>query len=80
MLIWRQNHIQEFLQEMLRNEGLGEHRHGATCATCREPIRIPEVDSDPGLIRCQDCHGDFVECVPCCLGRHINLPLHRPQV
>lgn len=88
MLIWRQGHIQEFLQEMLRHEGLGEHRHGATCATCREAIPIPppstttEHPSDAAseLIRCQDCHGDCVECISCCLKRHKGLPLHRTQV
>lgn len=88
MLIWRQGHIQEFLHELLRHEGLGEHRHSAVCATCHEHIPIPPPststedlsDTTSWLIRCQDCHGDFVECVTCCLKRHMELPLHRTQV
>lgn len=86
MLAWRQGHITEFLREMLRHDGLGEHRHSATCATCREPIGIPsqsnEVlpDTISGLTRCQDCCGDCIECAPCCLQRHARLPLHRTEV
>ncbi|KAF7968026.1 hypothetical protein HWV62_32158 [Athelia sp. TMB] len=119
MLIWRQGHITEFLHELIRHEGLREHRHGAVCATCRKPVPIPqprspgdEADDDetadneaadnepadnekvgdevsddeacsdtppPGLMRCEDCFGDCVECVSCCLERHARLPLHRTK-
>lgn len=88
MLVWRQGHIQDFLHELIRHEGLGEHRRCATCVTCREDIHIPPslsstediLNTTSGPIRCQDCHGDFVECATCCLKRHELLPLHRTQV
>ena len=84
MLIWRTNHITEFLHELIRLDGLGEHQHGPTCSTCLKSIPIPSpstpAGTTTGLLRCQDCHGDCVECVSCCLKRHARLPLHRTQV
>jgi hypothetical protein len=85
MFSWKE-YTNEFLQVLLRHEGLPS----ATCATCHNaPIYPPGLmeatsrthqPTGPYLIRCQDCHGGFVECVSCSTTRHANLPLHNLQV
>ncbi|KAF7964913.1 hypothetical protein HWV62_1753 [Athelia sp. TMB] len=44
MQIWKADHVTEFLREFLRRDGLGEHRHGPVCATCKEPIPLPDTE------------------------------------
>ena len=77
MLIWSDNHMAEFLAELLRHKGLGENRHTTTCGTCHQSL-MPSSDSiqKPRIVRCQDCFGGLMECVDCCLQRHARLPLH----
>lgn len=85
--IWADDHIDEFLHEMLRKEGLGPHRGRAQCGTCKAALTIPPTchDYPPSpppapLLRCRDCFGDCVECLDCCLHRHARLPLHCTEV
>jgi hypothetical protein len=82
MLSWKE-HTTEFLQELIRHEGLTS----ATCYTCHGTFNPVFSSTDPvqhdppaGLIRCKDCHGGFIECVPCAIKRHKDLPLHSLQV
>lgn len=83
MLIWRRGHLTEFLREFLRKEGLGIHRHGPVCASCKQSILLPNpATSNPPpavLTRCRDCFGECVECSECCVARHGRIPLHRTE-
>lgn len=65
---------QQFLDEMLRHEGLGLDMHDPRCASCDTTF-----DDAKGLIKCEDC-GTFLECASCCVQRHRCLPHHRIQV
>ncbi|KAH7904935.1 hypothetical protein BJ138DRAFT_1106403 [Hygrophoropsis aurantiaca] len=68
MNTWRP-YAAEFLNELVRHEGLG---NGATCSGC-------STDNDgksTTLYRCKDCFGGAPECHKCCLARHSYLPLH----
>lgn len=91
MMVWRK-YDEEFLQELLRHEGLGSDT--PSCCTCsggsQSPPSTPpstphpdnegETTSTCDFIRCQDCCAGFVECVNCCAKRHQHLPFHRIEV
>ncbi|KAL1751670.1 hypothetical protein FB107DRAFT_221498 [Schizophyllum commune] len=64
---------QQFLDEMLRHEGLGSDMHDPCCASCDAIF-----DDAKGLIKCEDC-GVFLECASCCVQRHRCLPHHHIQ-
>ncbi|KAJ7051468.1 hypothetical protein C8F01DRAFT_1339499 [Mycena amicta] len=67
---WMTDHRQEFLAELLRLEGRGEHRY-AMCAGCGE---------GEALHRCNDCfNGGRLLCQTCVVREHRWLPLHRIQ-
>lgn len=78
MSLWRNGHIQEFMREIVRHEGLGEHRQHPRCSGCSAGFDNPEGPSPSTIprVRCRDCFGEFVECVSCSLHRHARLPLH----
>lgn len=85
MMVWRQ-YDHEFLQEMLRHEGLGSDVPSCCSCSADSPSRssTPDPDSDgerqPAFIRCRDCCAGFVECTDCCVIRHQHLPFHRIEV
>jgi hypothetical protein len=86
MKVWR-DHVQEFLHEMLRHEGLGGDQHDPKCFTCgskfshRDMPNATSADSMHSRITCcKDCFGQQLECGECCLERHQRLPLHVIQV
>lgn len=84
-MVWRR-HDQEFLEELLRHEGLGSDT--PSCCSCSAGSEsrpsTPELENDregpSAFIRCQDCCAGFVECTNCCLTRHQHLPFHRIEV
>lgn len=91
MKVWADTHIDEFLHELLRKEGLGSHRQRPQCVTCKVALTatpaLPnhdEADHSSSalspLLRCRDCFGDCIECLACCLQRHARLPLHCTEV
>ncbi|KAF7969167.1 hypothetical protein HWV62_28172 [Athelia sp. TMB] len=41
MFLWKRDHVTEFVQEFVRHEALGTHRHRAICSTCKEEIPTP---------------------------------------
>lgn len=86
MAVWRKGyvHVQEFVNELMRHEGLGEHRQHPHCTGCLAVFDapMPDTESSPThcpRTRCKDCFGDFVECIDCCLKCHARLPLHSIQ-
>ncbi|KAJ7120481.1 hypothetical protein C8R43DRAFT_1136866 [Mycena crocata] len=56
----------EFLQEFIRLEGVGDANEQECPGCC---IAKPTV-------RCQDCFGDVLYCASCCVQRHADNPLH----
>ncbi|KAJ7265087.1 hypothetical protein C8J57DRAFT_1622132 [Mycena rebaudengoi] len=74
---WVQDHRDDFLDELLRWEGRGDHRSVETCEDCKLA-----ADAAPALgdHRCIDCiGGGQLLCVSCLVRRHKQLPLHRIQ-
>lgn len=62
-------HRQEYLDELLRTEGLGSHN--TLCLHCQ---------ARDGSVKCMDCFGGGLHCVKCTLEQHRFLPLHRVLV
>ncbi|KAF7972629.1 hypothetical protein HWV62_17380 [Athelia sp. TMB] len=83
MRIWKQDHVNEFLSEFLRRDGLGGHHQIPVCASCKKTIPMPDplatVPPRTVLTRCRDCYGDCVECSRCSVLRHSRMPLHRTE-
>ncbi|KAJ6518389.1 hypothetical protein DFH09DRAFT_1331989 [Mycena vulgaris] len=66
---WAQDHLETFLQELLRLEGRGDHRSYAICREC---------SAEKADHRCRDCFGGGeLMCKACVLLRHKQLPFHR---
>ncbi|KAI0039084.1 hypothetical protein FA95DRAFT_1657962 [Auriscalpium vulgare] len=61
----------EYLDEVLRLEGRGPYATANQCPRCT-------TDADPS-IRCSDCVGGELLCVPCILKLHSRNPLHRVE-
>lgn len=59
---------QEYVDEFLRLDGLGDIDGEAVCATCAIL---------PGLYKCKDCFGGSLHCGACTVHIHRVLPLHR---
>lgn len=69
---WAEDHLEIFLQEVLRLEGRGDHRSYDICRGCA---------IGKGEYRCKDCMGGGeLLCKECLLKRHAQLPFHRVQV
>ncbi|KAJ6487351.1 hypothetical protein DFH09DRAFT_1339464 [Mycena vulgaris] len=66
---WAEDHLEIFLQELLRLEGRGDHRSYSICRDCS----VGKADH-----RCRDClGGGELLCSGCALKRHRQLPFHR---
>lgn len=64
---WLQ-HQDEYLDEFIRADGLGEVDQITTCIHCGE---------NEGHFKCQDCFGQGLYCANCIVSNHAFLPLHR---
>ncbi|KAJ7813038.1 hypothetical protein B0H14DRAFT_3090425 [Mycena olivaceomarginata] len=64
---------QRFLDELLRLEGCGDHRHQSKCANC-------DVTASAAMWRCRDCFTDALFCQACLVRLHRDSPLHRVEV
>ncbi|KAF8153587.1 hypothetical protein K438DRAFT_1622801, partial [Mycena galopus ATCC 62051] len=64
---------QRFLDELLRLEGRGDHRHQSKCANC-------DVAAAAAVWRCKDCFTDALFCQACLVRLHRDNPLHRVEV
>ncbi|KAJ7153131.1 hypothetical protein C8R43DRAFT_1126970 [Mycena crocata] len=63
---------EDFLVEMLRMEGCGDHRSYDVCPLC---------STEKAEYRCTDClGGDQLICQACIVKRHIQQPLHRVEL
>lgn len=62
---------QEYLDEFLRLDGLGDIEDEPVCASCTVL---------PGIYRCKDCFGGQLHCGACAVQLHRLLPLHRIEV
>ncbi|KAK6997424.1 CxC2 domain-containing protein [Favolaschia claudopus] len=69
MSVWRPL-AGEFLDWMLRFDGLGDYVNNLTCCCCGE-----EASEGSGVFRCDQC-GPFIQCRNCVLERHRLTPLH----
>jgi hypothetical protein len=64
----------DFLDEILRHEGLGDYTTQLRCAHCADVFR--QGGPNPTrLFKCDDC-GQFPQCKECCLSHHKRTPLH----
>ncbi|KAJ7343885.1 hypothetical protein DFH08DRAFT_701870 [Mycena albidolilacea] len=73
MSLWRPL-IGDFLDEIVRHEGLGDYTTQPRCAHCTEVFRR-EGPNPTRLFKCDDC-GQFPQCKDCCLLHHKRTPLH----
>ncbi|KAJ7180030.1 hypothetical protein C8R43DRAFT_871280 [Mycena crocata] len=67
---WRP-HASRFLDELMRQEGLGNSMGDTGCPCCQRPY-----ERRTRRFWCQDC-GNFVQCLDCVKSRHTTTPLHR---
>ncbi|KAK6993086.1 CxC2 domain-containing protein [Favolaschia claudopus] len=67
MSLWRPL-AGDFLDELLRHEGLGDYSDCPQCTVCGAKGSIR-------LFKCGDC-GQFLQCQGCCISRHQLTPLH----
>ncbi|RDX48568.1 hypothetical protein OH76DRAFT_1456274 [Lentinus brumalis] len=70
LLQWMRR-IPEYLAELLRLEGRGDHT-GSQCKGCGTV--------GDGTYRCEDCWTTCMYCQVCIVERHVTSPLHRIQV
>ena len=59
---------QEFLDEFIHHDGLGEQGQLVACVHCRE---------NNGTVRCEDCFGQGLYCTSCIVASHVFLLLHQ---
>lgn len=62
---------QEYADELLRHDGLGDSGQLSTCLQCQ---------NHNGTIKCRDCFGQGLYCRQCVITSHTFLPLHRLSV
>ncbi|KAK6971927.1 CxC2 domain-containing protein [Favolaschia claudopus] len=60
--------MSEFLDELLRHEGLGDDTGSPRCALCKTP-------SPTRFFKCVEC-GEHLQCQDCCVAHHQRTPLH----
>ncbi|KAK6971654.1 CxC2 domain-containing protein [Favolaschia claudopus] len=73
MAQWLNNRRSRYLDELLRLEGRGDHRHQTKCAAC--PTAASEA-----VFRCKDCFTDALFCKSCIVSEHKDNPFHRVEV
>ncbi|KAJ7017143.1 hypothetical protein C8F04DRAFT_979864 [Mycena alexandri] len=61
---------EDFLDALLRREGLGDYTFSPSCTCCQAPL-----EGATRLFRCTQC-GEFLQCKECLLARHVLSPLH----
>lgn len=64
-------HRQDYLDELLRGEGMGDADKTLSCKACATG------HDRPAKYRCQDCFSNELLCQQCVVDRHEFLPLHR---
>jgi hypothetical protein len=69
MSLWRPL-APDYLDALLRREGLNDYMFSPACACCETPH-----SETRRLFRCDQC-GDFLQCKACVLSRHELNPLH----
>lgn len=86
MRLWR-DHAQEFLNEMIRHEGLRNNcsRREPQCVECGVKFSFDDGLDEGRLpsqrvMQCRDCFHSPILCGSCCLRVHERLPLHVIQV
>ncbi|KAK7030015.1 hypothetical protein R3P38DRAFT_3314632 [Favolaschia claudopus] len=71
---WKERYRAEFLDELLRTEGRGDHIY----TTCH--CGHPGCAGEPAMFRCKDCDGCELLSKPCIVREHHRHPLHRVEV
>ncbi|KAK7027713.1 CxC2 domain-containing protein [Favolaschia claudopus] len=69
MAQWVKNRRARYLDELLRLEGRGDHRHQTKCSNC-------PTSASHAVYRCRDCFSDALFCQPCIVAVHRDNPLH----
>ncbi|KAJ7173282.1 hypothetical protein C8R46DRAFT_1031642 [Mycena filopes] len=64
----------DFVDELLRHEGLGDDTDNPTCAHCQSAFERADVVL-PRFFKCVEC-GEFLQCEACCVEQHQRTPLH----
>lgn len=70
MLAWIDYRMQ-FLDELLRHDGLQDRTSPPPCSNCLD---------EPGVYKCLDCNALSSHCTECIVWRHDEMPLHRIEV
>jgi hypothetical protein len=73
MELWRPL-AQDFLDALLRRDGLGNSLYNTACSCCKATL-----DSGVRLFRYEQC-GSFLQCEACVRDRHAVTPLHTVKV
>ncbi|KAJ7613253.1 hypothetical protein DFH06DRAFT_1274591 [Mycena polygramma] len=71
---WAKFHRDTYLDESIRLEGRGDHRHQTRCANCTVATLVEVV------YRCKDCFTDALFCKPCIVLMHKDNPFHCPEM
>ncbi|KAJ7122459.1 hypothetical protein C8R44DRAFT_831617 [Mycena epipterygia] len=70
---WSNGLRQTFVDECLRLEGRGDHRHQTRCSNCPAGLTL-------AVYRCQECFTDALFCKECLVLLHKDNPFHRVEV
>ncbi|KAJ7212388.1 hypothetical protein B0H12DRAFT_1079444 [Mycena haematopus] len=70
---WAREDREEFLDELLRNDGRGDYIHQTACAGLRCEAREP-------VYRCCDCFHPCLYCEDCVRAIHERTPFHHVEV
>ncbi|KAJ7104828.1 hypothetical protein C8R44DRAFT_639918, partial [Mycena epipterygia] len=70
---WRKGSRQTFVDECIRLEGRGDHRHQTRCSNC-------PAGAAQAVYRCQECFTDALFCKECLVLLHRDNPFHRVEV
>ncbi|KAJ6467617.1 hypothetical protein C8R47DRAFT_1078525, partial [Mycena vitilis] len=63
-----------YLDESIRLEGRGDHRHQTRCSNCSVAMCADVI------YRCKDCFTDALFCKPCLVLMHKDNPFHCPEM
>ena len=78
LLLWLP-HIDIYVDELLRLEGLGDSSTQLVCAGMDSEAFIGHPNPEPSL-RCRDCVDVRLYCTKCIVNTHKTQPFHRIQV